>query len=67
MCLIFIKFGIQNKSNMLILNILIGIDDLDPKLQICKIGPKTEMCFIFCEIWHLEQIEHANYAYSTWN
>ena len=46
---------------------LIGIDDLDPKLQICKIGPKTEMCFIFCEIWHLEQIGHANYAYSTWN
>ena len=30
------KFGTQNKSNTLILNILIGIDDLDPKLQICE-------------------------------
>ena len=28
------KFGTQNKSNVLIMNILIGIDDLDPKLQI---------------------------------
>ena len=28
------KFGTQNKSNMLIINIFIGIDDLDPKLQI---------------------------------
>ena len=31
------KFGTQNKSNMLIINILIGIDDLDPKLQIREI------------------------------
>ena len=31
------KFGTQNKLNMLIINILIGTDDLDPKLQICKI------------------------------
>ena len=37
MCPIFMKFGTQNKSNMLIINILIGTDDLDPKLQICKI------------------------------
>ena len=35
MYLIFIKFGTQNKSNMLIMNILIGIDDLDWKLKIC--------------------------------
>ena len=28
----FMKFGTQNKSNMLIINILIGIDFLDPKL-----------------------------------
>ena len=27
----------QNKSNMLIFNKLIGIDDLNPKLQICEI------------------------------
>ena len=31
------KFGTHNKSNMVIINIVIGIDDLDPKLQICKI------------------------------
>ena len=37
MCLIFMKFGTQTKSNMLIMNILIGIDDLDPKLKICEI------------------------------
>ena len=37
MCPIFMKFGTQNKSNMLIMNILFGIDDLDPKLQICEI------------------------------
>ena len=34
MCPIFMKFDTQNKLNMLIINILIGIDDLDPKLQI---------------------------------
>ena len=27
----FLTFGTQNKSNMLIMNILIVIDDLDPK------------------------------------
>ena len=31
---IFMKFGTQNKSNMLILNIILGTDDLDPKLWI---------------------------------
>ena len=41
MCLIFMKFGTQNKSNMLIMNILIEIDDLDPKLKICKIWPQN--------------------------
>ena len=29
MCLIFMKFDTENKSNMLVMNILIGIDDLD--------------------------------------
>ena len=37
MCPIFVKFGTQNKSKMLIINTLIGFDDLDPKLQICEI------------------------------
>ena len=34
---IFTNFSTQNKLNMLIINILIGIDDLDPNLQICNI------------------------------
>ena len=32
MCLIFMKFENQNKSNILIMNVLIGMDYLDPKL-----------------------------------
>ena len=51
--LIFMKFGTQNKSNTQIMNILIGIDDLKPKLQICEIWSQIQ----FYEIWHLE---HAN-------
>ena len=35
------KFGTQNKSNMLIMNMLLGIDDLDPKLQIFEIGSQN--------------------------
>ena len=31
------KFGIQNKLNMLIINTLIRIDEPDPKLQICEV------------------------------
>ena len=38
MCLILMKFGTQNKFNMLIMNVVIGIDDLDPKLQICELA-----------------------------
>ena len=37
MRLIFMKLGPQNKLDMVIINIVIGIDDLDPKLQICEI------------------------------
>ena len=48
MCLIFMKFSTQNKSNMLIINIIITIDDLDPKLQICEIFvPKLKFILIF--------------------
>ena len=44
------KFGTQNKSDMLIMNILIGIDDFDPKLQICEIWFQVEMCSNLYEI-----------------
>ena len=60
------KFGNQNKSNMLIMNILIETDDLDRKLDWWP-WPKTELCSNFYEIWHLEQIENGDYEYSTWN
>ena len=50
MGLIFMKFG-THKSNM---NILLGIDDRDPRLQVWA------KCY---EIWHSQQIEHANYEY----
>ena len=52
---------------MLIMNILIGIDDLAQNYNFAKFGPKTEMCSNSYEIWPLEEIEHANYEYSTWN
>ena len=65
MFLILMKFGTQIKSNILIMNILIGIDDFDPKFA--KFGLRTEMCSNFYEIWYLEQIEHADYEYCTWN
>ena len=48
---IFMKFIAQNKSNMLIINTLIRIDDLDPKLQFAKFGCKNEICSNFYEIW----------------
>ena len=48
MFLILMKFGTQIKSNILIMNILIGIDDFDPKFA--KFGLRTEMCSNFYEI-----------------
>ena len=65
MCPIFMKFGTQNKLNMLIINILTGIDDLDQNYKFAKFGPKTEIFSNFYEIWHSQQIEHANYEYNT--
>ena len=62
------KFGTQNKSNMLIMSKIIGIDNRDAKLWIwANLVPKLKCVPIFYEIWCLEQIEHANYEYSTWN
>ena len=51
MCLIFIKFSTQNKSKMLIMNILIGTDDLDLKLKICEIWCRNWYAFQF--LWNL--------------
>ena len=50
------KFDTQNKSNVLIINVLIGIDDLDPKLQICKnLVPKLKFSPIFIKFGTLNK------------
>ena len=67
MCLILMKSGNQSKLNMLTMNILIAIDDLDCKLEIWESWSQTEMHSTFYEFWHLRQIKHADYEYSTWN
>ena len=40
---------------------------LTQNYKFAKFGPKSEMCSNLYAIWHFEQIEHANYEYSTWN
>ena len=42
------KFGTQSKWNMLIRNIVLGIDDLDPKLQArANLVPTVKFASIF--------------------
>ena len=53
------KFGTQNKLIMLMTFI--------QNYKFPKFGLKTEMSSNFYDIWHFDQIEHANYEYSTWN
>ena len=50
---------------MLIMNIVLGIDDLHPKLDSGKFCLNTEICSDFYEIWRSQQIEHANYEYNS--
>ena len=33
--------------------------------KFAKFGPNTEISSNFYEIWHSQQIEHANYEYNT--
>ena len=48
MCSNFMKFGIQNKLNMPIMNILLRTDDPDPKLQIwANLVPKLKCALTF--------------------
>ena len=51
MCLIFNKFGTQNKSNMLIINILLELMTLTQNYKFAKFRSKTEMCSNFYEMW----------------
>ena len=48
------NFVNQSKSSLLIINMIFEIGYLDPKLKTCDVPN-------FYKIWHLEQIEHANY------
>ena len=59
---IFMKFGTQNKSIMLIINILL---ELTLNYKFAKFGPKTEIFSYFYEILHSQQIWHANHEYNT--
>ena len=40
---------------------IFGIADLDPKLKTSTDLVSELQCADFYEIWHSEQIEHANY------
>ena len=61
------KFGNQSKSSSLIINIIFGIADLDPKLKTW--ADLVSNCNVpdFYDIWHAEQVEHTNYEYINWN
>ena len=62
------KLGNQNRSSSLIINMIFEIADLDPKLIIYRqIWSQNWNVTDFYEIWHSEQIEHANYEYINWN
>ena len=40
---------------------------LTQNYKFAKCGTKRNICSSIYEIWHLEQVEHVNYEYSTWN
>ena len=62
------KFGTQSRSSLLILNMIFENYASWPEIiNLGRFGLKIAMCSNFYEIWHLLQIEHANYEYSTWN
>ena len=57
------KFGTQSRSSLLILNIFENCGSW-PEIG-HRFGLKISICSNFYEIWHLMQIEHANYEYNT--
>ena len=60
------KFGTQSRSSSLIFKYDIWKSWPEIK-NLRRFGLKIAMCSNFYEIWHLVQIEHANYEYCTWN
>ena len=61
------KFDTQSRSSSLIINMIFEIVDLDPKLNTWQIWSHNYNVTDFYEVWHSEQIEHANYEYINWN
>ena len=61
------KFDTQSRSSSLIINMIFEIVDLDPKLNTWQIWSQNCNVIDFYEVWHSEQIEHANYEYINWN
>ena len=61
------KFDTQSRSSSLIINMIFEIVDLDPKLNTWQIWSQYCNVIDFYEVWHSEQIEHANYEYINWN
>ena len=62
------KFGTQSRSSSLILSMIFENCGLWSEIKsLGRFGLKIAMGSTFYEIWHLVQIEHANYEYNTWN
>ena len=61
------KFGSQSKSSSLIIIMIFDIADLDPKLNSWEDLALNCNVLDFYEIWHSEQIEHANHEYINQN
>ena len=62
------KFDTQSRSSWLILNMIFENCGYWTEIKnLGGVGLKIVMYSNFYEIWHLVQIEHANYEYYTWN
>ena len=56
------KFDTQSRLSWLILNMIFENSESSPEINFGhRFGLKIAMCSTFYEIWHLVQIEHANY------
>ena len=60
--------GTQSRPNSSILNMIFENCGSWPEIKnLGRFGLKIAMCSNFYKIWHLVQIENANFEYSTWN
>ena len=62
------KFGTQSRSTSFILNMIFENCGSWPEIKdFGRFGLKIAICSNFYEMWHLVQIEYADYEYGTWN